>query len=165
MKQTDWKRRYNNLLDDYRKQNRWLTHELAEIRRHYPNIDTLFTQLIDLIDAADPQRAAPITISRHRGNINGLEERGGDVTLKGGFDIRPAQDRIREINRQLNRLAQQVFEGLDTTGYRHVNPVLSQTRRCRHKDCPEAGRRQYGMNIDGTRVCRGCGRELPKGTR
>lgn len=164
MSKSDWKRRYDDLLAEYRMQQRWVSIELTEIRRHFPAIDELFAELADLIDAADPKRGAPVAIGRGGGDINGLEERGVDVGLKGSFDVRPAQDRIHVVNHDIRRLAGRVFDGLDVTGRRYAGAVLSSTRRCRHKECPDVGRRQHGMNVDGVRVCRTCSRPLAGGT-
>lgn len=161
----DWKQRYDDLLVQYRMLQRYVGYELNLIRHHFPSLDVLFAQLVDLIDAADPKQARPVAVGRGGGDPNNLEERGTDVALRGGFDVRPAHDRISTLNREIHSLALRVFDGLDVQGRRYARAVLVDTRRCRHKDCGMAGRRQYGINRDGTRVCRECGRELARGRR
>lgn len=141
--------------------------ELNILRRTYPMLDVLLTELWDLHEAADPRRAHPIGLSRGAGEQDGTETRGsekgryGRVAMRGGFAVEAPQRRIHEINHDLRRLAERVFDGLDIP--RGGHRLLGKTRQCRQDGCPEKGRRQYGMMVDGRYLCRTCNHPLGDG--
>lgn len=141
--------------------------ELAILRRTYPMLDVLLQQLWDLHEAADPRKARPIGLSRGSGEKDGTETRGsedgpyGRVAMRGGFDTEGPRERIHEVNHDLRRLAERIFDGLDVP--RVARPVLGKTRQCRQDGCPDKGRRQYGMMVDGRYRCRSCNHSLGDG--
>src|SRR5690606_9249836 len=103
---------------------RYVGYELNLIRHHFPSLDMLFAQLVDLIDAADPTHARPVAVGGGGADPNSLEARGTDGAPRGGLAGRPAHDRIGTLNREIPSLALRVFDGLDVQGRRYARAVL-----------------------------------------